>query len=137
VRSAASQVLAPKIPSATTIINSGTMTSMAPMTFTVAEHTPEDGEYRATRRFLINPECLKPFKLSAGEVVAILGPEDPDPPVSVKCSICFRYSDCSLTRRTPLQLFSVGVLWPDSELEKDGHSPCQTHLMLSNRAHFQ
>ena len=102
------------------------MTSISSRIFTVAEHTAEGGEYRATRRFLVNPECLKPFKLYAGEVVAIACPENPDSAVSAQCSTYFCYSDVLLTRRTPLQSFSVGVLWPDSELEKDGHSPCQT-----------
>ena len=61
---------------------SDTMAPISSKTFTVAEHTPEDGEYRATRRFLVNPDCLKPFKLSAGEVVAIVGTQDPDTAVS-------------------------------------------------------
>ena len=58
------------------------MTSISSKTFTVVEHAPEDGEYRATRRFLVNPDCLKPFKLSAGEVVAIVGTQDPGTAVS-------------------------------------------------------
>lgn len=99
------------------------MTSVSSKIFTVAEHTTEGDEHRATRRFLVNPECLKPFKLSAGEVVAIIGLENSDSVVSVQCSIYFCYSDGSLTRWTPLQPFSVGVLWPNSELEKDGHPP--------------
>lgn len=102
------------------------MASVSSKIFTVAEHAPEDGEYRATRRFLMNPECFKPFKLSAGEVVAVASAENPDTAVSVQCSIYFCYSDVSLTRSTPLQPFSVGVLWPDSELEKDGHTLRQT-----------
>jgi len=99
------------------------MASISSKIFTVAEHTPESGEHRSTRRFLVNPECLKPFKLSAGEVVAIVSLENSDPAVSVQCSIYFCYSDVLLTRWTLLQPFSVGVLWPNSELEKDGHSP--------------
>ena len=99
------------------------MASISSKIFTVAEHTPEDGECRATRRFLVNPECLKPFKLSAGEVVAIVSLENSDSVVSVQCFTYFYFSDVSLTRRTPLQPFSVGVLWPDSELEKEGYSP--------------
>ena len=51
--------------------------------FIVAEHIPEDSEHRATRRFLVNPECLKSFKLSAGEVVAILSPQHLDTAVGV------------------------------------------------------
>jgi len=102
------------------------MASISSKIFTVAEHTPEVDEHRATRRFLVNPECLKPFKLSAGEVVAIVSLEDSDSVVSVQCSTYFDYSDVSLTRWTPLQPFSVGVLWPNSELEKDGHSPYET-----------
>ena len=57
--------------------------------FTVAEHIPEDIEYRAARRFLVNPECLKSFKLSAGEVVAILNPQNPEATVSAQCSAYF------------------------------------------------
>lgn len=102
------------------------MASISSGTFTVAEHTPEDSEYRATRRFLVNPECLKPFKLVAGEVVAILNPEHLDAAVSAKCSIYFYCSDLLLTSRTPLQPFSVGILWPNSELEKHRHSSHQT-----------
>lgn len=98
------------------------MSTISSKIFTVAEHTPEDAEHRATRRFLVNPECLKPFKLSAGEVVAILDPENPETVVSAEHSIYFYYSDALLTRRTPLQSFSVGLLWPNSELGKDGHS---------------
>ena len=127
--SAASQTLAPEIPSVPRDDDHQfpwIMTSISSKTFAVAEHTLEPGEYRAARRFLVNPECLKPFKLSAGEVVAIASLENADSVVSVQCSTYFYYSDVLLTRRTPLQSFSVGVLWPDSELEKDGHSPCQT-----------
>lgn len=102
------------------------MASISSKIFTVAEHTLEGNEHRATRRFLVNPECLKPFRLSAGEVVAIVSLENSNSVVSVQCSIYFYYSDISLTRWTPLQPFSVGVLWPNSELEKDGHSPHQT-----------
>ena len=63
------------------------MASISTKIFTVAEHTPEDGEYRATRRFLINPDCLRPFKLSAGEVVAIVSTQNPDTAVSAQRSI--------------------------------------------------
>ena len=59
------------------------MASISSKTFTAVEHSPEDSEYRATRRFLVNPECLKPFKLSAGEVVAIVSQENPDTAVGV------------------------------------------------------
>lgn len=74
------------------------MASISSKIFIVAEHTPEDGEYRAARRFLVNPECLKPFKLTAGEVVAIASAQNPGTAVSVQCSIYFYYSDGSLTR---------------------------------------
>ena len=65
------------------------MASISSKIFVVAEHTPEDGEYRATRRFLVNPECLKPFKLSAGEVAAIASAEIPDTAVSVNVPSIF------------------------------------------------
>ncbi|KAF9651602.1 AAA family ATPase [Thelephora ganbajun] len=86
------------------------MTSISSRIFTVAEHTPDGGEYRATRRFLVNPECLKPFKLSAGEVAAIVSPENSD------------------TAASP---FSVGILWPESELEKDVISITRSHIMTA------
>lgn len=79
-----------------------TMASISSKIFTVAEHTPDVSEYRATRRFLVNPDCLKPFKLSAGEVVAILTPQNSDTPVSVQCSFYFYRSDILLTSRIPL-----------------------------------
>ena len=102
------------------------MASISSKIFTVAEHTPEESEHRATRRFLLNPECLKHFKLSAGELVAILTPENPNAAVGVKPSVYFCPSDVLLTRRTPLQQFSVGVLWPNPELDKHGRSPRRT-----------
>ena len=61
----------------------GPMASISSKVFTVVEHIPNDTEYRASRRFLVNPDCLKPFKLSAGEVVAIVNPENADTPVSL------------------------------------------------------
>ena len=98
------------------------MASISSKTFTVAEHAPGDGEHRATRRFLISPECFKPFKLCAGEVVAIATADNPDAAVSASCSVYFYCSDVQLTRCIPLQQpFSVGILWPDLELEKYGH----------------
>ena len=65
------------------------MTSLSSKIFTVVEHAPEASEHRATRRFLVNPDCLKPFKLSAGEAVAILSPDSPDTAVSVQRSIYY------------------------------------------------
>ena len=78
------------------------MASISSKIFTVAEHTPEGGEHRATRRYLVNPESLKPFKLSAGEVVAVVSLGSPDPVVSVQCSVYLYFSDDLLTRRMPL-----------------------------------
>lgn len=122
-----SQVLAPGSLPCQRSPTHRTMASISSKTFAVAEHIPEDDEHRATRRFLVNPECLRPFKLTAGEVVAIVSSENPDSAVGVSRSICFyHYSDVSLTRRIFLQSFSAGLLWPDSELEKDGHFPRQT-----------
>jgi hypothetical protein len=69
------------------------MASISSKTFAVAEHAPGDGEHRATRRFLMSPECFKPFRLSAGEVVAITSADNPDAAVSVPFSICFYRSD--------------------------------------------
>lgn len=84
------------------------MATISSKIFTVAEHIPEDTEYRAARRFLVNPECLKPFKMSAGEVVAILN-----------------------LQNSETASFSVGVLWPDSELEKDVVSVTRSHVMTA------
>ena len=140
MKSAASQIFDARrksLPSSATTIADfldDMMASISSKIFTVAEHTPEDGEHRATRRFLMNPDCLKPFKLSAGEVVAVASAEYPDTAVGIQCSIYFCCSDVSLTRF--LQSFSVGVLWPDSGLEKDGHPLHQIirHYLI---AHFQ
>ena len=122
MKSAASQVFSARLkslPSSATTITD--MASISSKIFVVAEYTPEDGKYRAARRFLVNPECLRPFKLSAGEVVAVASAENLDAAVCIQCSTYFCYSDVSLTRSSLLQSFSVGILWPDSELEKDGH----------------